>query len=83
MVARVVAVIREGWDAFARYLAADTPPLTDADCRQREDAAWRQAAAAFVQAKGDTDLASGKLDEARAALPVAKLHRPSCFVAAR
>ena len=26
MVARVVAVIREGWDAFARYLAADPPP---------------------------------------------------------
>jgi len=69
MVARVVVVIREGWDAFARYLAADPPPpLTDADCRQREDAAWQQAAAAIVQAKGEADLASGKLDEARAAL---------------
>lgn len=65
----VMSLIREGWDDFQRYLDTDTPPpLTDADSAQREDAAWSQAAQAYLEAKRQADAADEVLEAARRAL---------------
>lgn len=64
-----VDVIRAGWEAFVPYLGGDTPPpLGERDTRERKDAAWQQAAAAFLAAKREADEAASRLDAARAAL---------------
>lgn len=61
--------IREAWDAFQQYLDSDTPPpLTDRDTRERDDAKWQEAAAAYIAAKQCADGAAKALDQAKAAL---------------
>lgn len=61
--------IRAGWEAFAPFLATDTPPpLGERDTRERKDAAWREAAQAFTQAKVMADKAAEQAEQARAAL---------------
>lgn len=65
----VMSLIREAWDDFQQYLDGDSPPpLTDADSAQREDAAWSQAALAYLDAKSKADAADAALDGARKAL---------------
>jgi putative phage-type endonuclease len=65
----VMSLIREAWDQFQTYLDTDTPPpLTDADSAQREDAAWSQAAQAYLEAKATADAAEETLNAARKAL---------------
>jgi putative phage-type endonuclease len=67
--------IREGWDAFAQYLASDTPPpLADADAVKRDDAQWQSAARSFVAAKQQADVAATALEQARDALVALAVH---------
>jgi putative phage-type endonuclease len=67
--------IRQGWEAFQRYLDSDTPPpLTDADTVIREDGAWSAAAKAFTKAKAAVDFADAVLAQAREALVTLALH---------
>ena len=73
------ARIREGWDAFKRFLDGDTPPpLTDADSRQRDDEGWRAAALAFTEAKQRADMATAALEAAREALVSLAQHPKEC-----
>ena len=61
--------IHEGWDDFMRFVRHDTPPpLTQQDTVEREDQAWREAAARFVAAKERADEAGSDLERARTAL---------------
>jgi putative phage-type endonuclease len=61
--------ITKAWDTFARFLETDTPPpLTDRDTRERTDAQWQEAAAAYMQAKQQADVSAAALDNAKAAL---------------
>lgn len=65
----VMSLIRDAWDDFQQYLDTDSPPpLTDADSQQREDAAWSQAAQAYLEAKRQADAADEALEAARKAL---------------
>ena len=65
----MVEAIRVAWDGFQRFLAADTPPpLTEADQRQRDDEGWRQAAAAFLEARREVEAATGRMEATRQAL---------------
>lgn len=65
----VMEGIRQGWDAFQTYLDTDTPPpLTDADTVLRSDTFWKDAAAAFTEAKRIADAADAALATARDAL---------------
>lgn len=65
----LMGLIREAWDQFQTYLDTDTPPpLTDADSAQREDAAWSQAAQAYLVAKAAADVAEEALNTARKSL---------------
>jgi putative phage-type endonuclease len=67
--------IRQGWEAFQRYLDADTPlPLTEADTVIREDGEWSVAAKAFSEAKVAADSADAVLAQAREALVALALH---------
>lgn len=66
---QAVEVIRAGWGAFVPYLVGDTPPpLGERDTRERKDAAWQQAAAAFLTVKREADDAASRLEAARTAL---------------
>jgi putative phage-type endonuclease len=61
--------IREGWNAFMHFLKSDTaPPLSERDTLVRDDAEWRQRAAAYIAAKKLADEAASALEPARAAL---------------
>ncbi len=61
--------IRDGWDAFAECLRADTPPaLTERDTRQREDAAWEDAARDYAELKRMAESVALELDAAKARL---------------
>lgn len=63
------------WDAFAGYLASDTPPpLTDRDTRARSDPVWVQAAQRFIAAKQAADAAAALADQAKAALVTLAQH---------
>ena len=67
--------ITAAWDEFQRYLDSDTPPpLTDRDTRERPDAQWQKAAAAYIQAKRLADEATTALDSAKAALVTLASH---------
>ena len=71
----VMQRIREGWEAFQVYLDTDTPPpLTDADTVQRSDTFWKDAAAAFNEAKQAADAADLALVTARDALVKLAVH---------
>jgi putative phage-type endonuclease len=71
------AVIRRDWDSFMASIASDAPPaLSERDTREREDAAWRTAASAYLDAKRSADEASAALEVARSAL-VALASHPS------
>src|SRR5690606_24137880 len=51
--------IKAAWAQFFEHLDADTPPpLTDRDVRERTDAEWRDAVAAWKEAKARLDDAS-------------------------
>ena len=57
------------------FLDTDTPPpLTEADTVQRSDTYWKDAAAAFVQAKQAADAADLALSAARDALVKLAVH---------
>lgn len=61
--------IHTAWDAFMHYLESDTPPpLTDRDTLLREDAMWKEAATAYIEAKRAADATEARLDESKAAL---------------
>ena len=67
--------IREAWDTFSQYLDTDMPPpLAEADSVQRDDLAWGEAAAAFVQAKQAADSADEALNAARQRLVDLAMH---------
>lgn len=71
--------IRAGWDAFAGFLASDTPPpLTEADSRQRSDADWIQAAMAYLKAKQEAELADARVEATRSALVGLAQHPKEC-----
>ena len=58
--------IHAAWDTFAHFLSTDTPPpLTAKDVRIRDDAVWRAAAEAYVEAKAAVDGAAVLLDAAK------------------
>jgi len=64
-----VEAIRAAWDAFAVFLDSDSPPpLSDADSRQRDDAAWHLAAMAYKTAKAESEVAAARLEATRACL---------------
>lgn len=72
----LMSLIREAWDDFQQYLDTDSPPpLTDADSAQRTDAAWSQAAQAYLEAKSRVDHADEALNAARNTL-VSLLRHP-------
>lgn len=61
--------IHAAWDTFAHFLSTDTPPpLTAKDVRIRDDAVWRAAAEAYVEAKAAVDGAAVLLDAAKETL---------------
>lgn len=65
----LMAVIRDGWEDFQRYLDTDTPPpLMDADAVKRDDPAWTEAALAYLDAKQRSDVADKALEVARKGL---------------
>jgi putative phage-type endonuclease len=67
--------IHGAWDTFSLYLEGDNPPpLSEADSAQRDDAAWREAAAAFVAAKRNADSADEALSTARQRLVDLAMH---------
>ena len=69
--------IRTAWDRFVQFLDSDTPPpLTEGDTRVREDQAWRDAAARYLEAKQQSEVSAAAMDEAKAAL-VALTSHPS------
>lgn len=66
---QAVGAIHAGWEAFVPFLTSDTPPpLGERDTRERRDAAWQQAAAAYLAAKREADQAASRLEAARSAL---------------
>ena len=61
--------IKAAWAQFFEHLDADTPPpLTDRDVRERTDAEWRDAVAAWKEAKARLDEASKAEKAARETL---------------
>ncbi len=67
--------IREGWDAFAAFVASKSPPpLTKGDIRQRDDAEWAEAAQAYVEARRAADQVQRTLDEAKGRLVALTSH---------
>lgn len=67
--------IRSAWQEFMAFITSDTPPpLTDKDCRLREDAEWQQLAAAYVRAKQVHEAASLEVDGTRERLLAATEH---------
>lgn len=74
-----MAQIRAAWEAFAPFLASDTPPpLSDGDTRQRDDAPWLSAALAFLATKREADAAGERLEAARRALVALAEHPKEC-----
>lgn len=69
--------IRTALNKFVQYLESDTPPpLTDANTRTREDEAWHDAAARYLETKRLSEVHATAMDEAKAAL-VALTSHPS------
>src|SRR5690606_24778045 len=67
--AQMAAALRQAWAQFFEHLDADTPPpLTDRDVRERTDAEWRDAVAAWKEAKARLDEASKAEKAARETL---------------
>src|SRR5690606_8695175 len=67
--AQMAAAIRQAWAQFFKHLDADTPPpLTDRDVRERTDAEWRDAVAAWKEAKARLEDASKAEKAARETL---------------
>src|SRR5690606_9316622 len=67
--AQMAAAIRQAWAQFFEHLDTDTPPpLTDRDVRERTDAEWRDAVAAWKEAKARLDEASKAEKAARETL---------------
>lgn len=65
----VMASIREAWDGFQHHLDSDTPPpLVDGDTVKREDANWSAAAALYLVAKREAEVADVKVDVAKQVL---------------
>jgi putative phage-type endonuclease len=63
------ARIHEGWERFASFVASKTaPPLSKGDVRQRDDAEWVEAAAAYIEAKRAADQVLRTLDDAKGKL---------------
>jgi len=71
----VMDAILAAWEAFAVFLATDTPPpLIDADTVHRDDAQWAQAALAYTQAKQAAQASDEALDRAKEALVALARH---------
>jgi predicted phage-related endonuclease len=67
--------IRRDWDAFWQFLARDCPPpLCERDTRERDDAAWRAAAQAYLRAKEQADSSTAALEKAKDALVALTSH---------
>lgn len=67
--AQAHAAIKDAWAQFFEHLDTDTPPpLTDRDVRERTDTAWRDAVAAWKEAKAWLDEASKAEKAARETL---------------
>lgn len=67
--AQAHAAIKAAWAQFFEHLDSDTPPpLTDRDVRERTDTAWRDAVAAWKEAKAWLDEASKAEKAARETL---------------
>ena len=67
--------IRAEWDAFWKFITQDSPPpLSARDTRERDDAAWRDAAAAYLRAKQQAEVSAAALEEARTALAALASH---------
>ena len=61
--------IHEAWDRFWEFVNAKSPPpLIKGDVRDRDDAEWMTAAAAYVEAKRATEAVAKTLDDAKARL---------------
>ena len=70
-----VAQFSVGVNKFWCFIASDSPPpLTAADSRQRDDAAWHQASLAYRQAKAEVDAATARLEAVREALVALAAH---------
>ena len=71
----LMASIRDAWDVYQQYLDEDTPPpLTERDSAQRDDPAWAEAAAAYLEAKRTADAAAETLEATRKALAALSAH---------
>jgi putative phage-type endonuclease len=69
------ARIREAWDAFWPFVTGRTPPpLVQGDVVQRDDDAWRDAAAAYASARRSADDAQRVLEGAKAGLLALSFH---------
>jgi len=59
-------ILRDGWDAFWRHVATDTPPpLTDGDTVVRTDEAWIEAAQQYIALSAQADEVADELVEAK------------------
>jgi predicted phage-related endonuclease len=59
-------ILRDGWDAFMKCVASDTPPpLTDGDTVIRTDEAWVEAAQQYIALSAQADEVGDKLLEAK------------------
>ena len=62
-------ILRDGWDAFMKCVASDTPPpLTDGDTVIRTDEAWVEAAQKYIALSAQADELGDRLIEAKKAL---------------
>jgi hypothetical protein len=69
--------IRRAWNDFMRYIETDCPPpLTQGDCRQREDPEWFEAAGRYLEARRLVERVDQELEAAKKAL-VALTSHPS------
>ena len=59
-------ILRDGWDAFMKCVASDTPPaLTDADTVVRTDEPWAEAARQYIALSAQADEVGNRLVEAK------------------
>ena len=59
-------ILRDGWNAFMKCVASDTPPpLTDGDTVIRTDEAWIAAAREYIALSAQADEVGDKLVEAK------------------
>lgn len=69
------ATIRSGWDEFLEHVRSGTPPpLGEHDTVVRDDAAWAQAAEAYLRAKREADALTEAAETARQALVALAVH---------